>query len=153
MFTRRMRTERENENRKLIRGVYAALAGGDSRPLIDAMADDVRWTIMGTTAWSGTYDGKQAVLTRLLAPLRAQFAERYTAAAHRIVADADTVVAEVRGRVTTRSGSRYDNGYCFIFRIAGGKITEMTEYLDTALVDAALAAPEASAGPTSGRAR
>jgi hypothetical protein len=36
------------------------------------MNDDVHWTIIGTTAWSKTYRGKQAVLSELLKPLNAQ---------------------------------------------------------------------------------
>ena len=133
------------DNKELVQHIYAELSNGNSGPLVDAMAEDVRWIMMGTTKWSGTYEGKQAVLTRLLAPLRAQFADRYTARAERIVAEGDLVVAEVRGRVTTRAGAPYHNAYCFIFRIAGGKIREMTEYLDTELVNAVLAEPAASA--------
>ncbi len=132
------------ENKRLIQHIYEELSAGNSRPLVDAMADDVRWIVMGTTRWSGAYEGKQAVLSRLLAPVRARFADRYTASAERIVAEGDIVVAEVRGRVTTRSGMPYNQSYCFIFRIAGGKIAEMTEYLDTELATAALAEPEAS---------
>jgi uncharacterized protein len=133
------------DNRRLIEHIYEQLSAGDSRALVEAMAEDVRWVMMGTTSWSGTYDGKQAVLGRLLTPLRARFAERYTASAGRIIAEGDLVVAEVRGRVTTTAGVPYNQSYCFIFRIAGGKIAEMTEYLDTELVSAALGEPAASA--------
>ena len=133
------------DNRRLIEHIYERLSAGDSRALVDAMAEDVRWVMMGTTSWSGTYDGKQEVLGRLLTPLRARFADRYTASAGRIVAEGDLVVAEVRGRVPTTAGMPYNQSYCFIFRIAGGKIAEMTEYLDTELVSAALGEPAASA--------
>jgi hypothetical protein len=33
------------------------------------MADDFTWTIIGNTAWPGTYRGKQAVLMDVMAPL------------------------------------------------------------------------------------
>jgi ketosteroid isomerase-like protein len=56
------------------------------------------------------------------------------------------VVVEVRGRVTTKVGKPYNNAYCFIFRISGGKIQEMTEYLDTELGSAALEDPRVTAG-------
>jgi ketosteroid isomerase-like protein len=132
-----------NENKRVIEHVYAELARGNSRPFVDALADDVRWRMIGSTAWSGVYEGKEAVLKTLLAPLRAQFSGQYTARAERLIAEGDLVVAEVRGRVETTRGGRYDNTYCFIFRLAEGKISEMTEYLDTALVDAALQPPHA----------
>jgi uncharacterized protein len=129
------------ENKQLMQYIYSALAKGDSKPFVEALAEDVRWTMMGTTKWSRTYHGKQAVLADLLAPLRAQFAGRYTASASRFIAEGDLVVAEVRGQVTTKAGRPYNNAYCFIFRIADGKVKEMTEYLDTELVSAALADP------------
>jgi ketosteroid isomerase-like protein len=132
---------RMNENKRVIEHIYAELALGNSRPFVDALADDVRWSMIGSTAWSGVYEGKEAVLKSLLAPLRAQFAEQYTARAQRLIAEGDLVVAEVRGRVKTTHGRRYDNTYCFIFRLEQGKIREMTEYLDTSLVEAALAPP------------
>jgi ketosteroid isomerase-like protein len=34
----------------------------------------------------------------------------------------------------TRGGNRYSNTYCQVFRVTGGEISEMTEYLDTELV-------------------
>jgi ketosteroid isomerase-like protein len=132
------------DNKQLIQHIYAELAKGNSKPFVEAMAEDVRWIMMGTTKWSRTYEGKQAVLAELLAPLRAQFAGQYTASATRLVAEGDLVVAEVRGRVTTRGGKPYNNAYCFIFRIADGKVKEMTEYLDTDLVNAVLVAPAAA---------
>ena len=54
-------------------------------------------TIIGSTKWSGTYRGKQAVLNELLKPLFAQFADQYTNTAHRFIAEDDYVVVECRG--------------------------------------------------------
>jgi hypothetical protein len=66
------------ENKQLMREAFAELAKGNGKPFVDAMADDFRWTITGTTPWSKTYVGKQAVLKDLMQPLFAQFAGRYT---------------------------------------------------------------------------
>ncbi len=129
------------ENKAMMVQIYAELAKGNSRPFVEGLADDVRWTIAGKTKWSRTYEGKEAVLKELLAPLRSQFAEPYRATAERIIAEGDFVVAEVRGYVTTKAGKAYNNRYCFVLRLAGGKVRELTEYLDTELVSAALGAP------------
>lgn len=51
----------EADNRAFLQGVFAETAKGNGRPFIDALADDVRWTIIGQTAWSRTYEGKRAV--------------------------------------------------------------------------------------------
>jgi hypothetical protein len=122
------------ENKQLLRDVYDAWATGDLRPLLAAMGDDVAWTITGHNSWSATFTGKDAVRHELLAPLGEQFADTYTSTASRFVAEDDVVVVEAQGRVTTKAGPRYDNKYCFVFRFEGGKIREITEYLDTQLV-------------------
>jgi uncharacterized protein len=129
------------ENKQLMQHVYAELAKGNSKPFLDSLADDVRWTISGTTAWSRTYDGIEAVLNELLRPLFAQFADQYTNTAQRLIAEDDFVVVECRGRVTTKSGQPYNNTYCYVLRIEDGKVRELTEYLDTQLVATALDAP------------
>src|SRR5713226_6945114 len=56
-------------NKQLMQQVFAELAKGNGKPFVDAMADDFRWTITGTTPWSKTYDGKQTVLNDLMQPL------------------------------------------------------------------------------------
>jgi ketosteroid isomerase-like protein len=127
-----------NENKHMMQHIYSELSTGNSRPLVDSFADDVCWTIQGTNSWAKTYQGKQSVLTDLLGPLRERFAGRYTAVGKRFIAEDDLVVVEARGNVITRTGMPYNNSYCFIYRIEGGMIKEITEYLDTELVTAAL---------------
>ena len=129
------------ENKQLLQQIFGALEQGNGRPFVDSFADDVRWTVMGTTKWSRTYAGKKAVLDELLGPLRERLVDRVKVAARRILADDDCVVVEASGQATTKSGKPYNNTYCWIFRLDGGKVHEITEYLDTELVAASLDAP------------
>jgi uncharacterized protein len=128
------------ENKQLMQNIFTELSNGNGAPFVESRADDICWTIIGSTKFSGTYRGKQAVLNELLRPLFAQFADQYTNTAHRFIAEDDYVVVECRGRVTTKSGAPYNNTYCWICRFADGKLQELTEYLDTELVTAALGA-------------
>jgi uncharacterized protein len=132
------------ENKQLMADIFAGLAVGDGRRFIDSLAEDFCWTITGTTSWSGTYRGKEAVRSNLLQPLLAQFAGRYTNTLHRIVAEGDYVVVECRGKVTTKAGKPYNNTYCWVCRIADGRLSELTEYMDTELVATALLPPQAA---------
>ena len=131
-------------NRKLIEGIFAELAQNNRRPFVDALADDVRWSTPGSSVWSRTFTGKQAVLNDLLAMVHAQLVERVRLTVHRILADGDHVVMQATGRATTKKGKPYNNAYCFLFRIAGDKIAEVTEYIDTELAGSALEAPWAA---------
>ncbi len=45
---------------------------------------------------------------------------------------------EAKGTNLTKTGVRYDNEYCLIFKIQDGQIKEIKEYLDSALVEKAL---------------
>lgn len=125
-------------NKQLLQSAFAEMAKGNTKPFVDTWADDFCWNCIGTTKWSGTFRGKQAVLNDLFKPLSEKFASRYTNSAQRFVAEDDVVVVECRGNVMMKSGARYDNTYCFVCRFEGGKMRELTEYLDTELVTAAI---------------
>ncbi len=132
-------------NKQMMQEIFSELSKGNGKPLIDNLADDFCWTVTGTTSWSGTYRGKEAVLNDLFKPLFSHFSDQYTNTALRIIAEEDVVVVEARGRVTTTEGKPYNNAYCFVCRLADGKLKEMTEYMDTQLVVTAL--PEHKATP------
>jgi ketosteroid isomerase-like protein len=129
------------ENKALMREVFAELATGNGRPFVDALGDDIRWRIIGSTEWSGTWEGKSSVQKGLLDPLFAQFATRYRNTALRLIAEDDYVVIECRGDVTTKDGRPYRNTYCYVCRLDGGKVRELTEYCDTELLTKALTPP------------
>lgn len=127
-----------SENKQLLQHVFAEMSNGNTKPFGEILADDLRWTIIGTTKYSKTYEGKQAVYKELLEPLFFQFANQYENHAQRFIAEDDFVVVQSRGRVTTKAGKEYNNEYCYVFRLEGGKVTELTEYCDTAMIDRTL---------------
>jgi ketosteroid isomerase-like protein len=132
-------------NKQLMQRIFSELSTGNGELFRESLADDFTWTLIGTTPWSGTYRGKHAVLTELLDPLFSKFADRYTNTAQRFIAEGDHVVVECTGHVTTKAGLPYDNTYCWVCRIADGKLQELTEYMDTELVTAALGSPGVAA--------
>jgi ketosteroid isomerase-like protein len=129
------------DNKQLMQAVFAELERGNGRPFIDAMADDFCWDIPGTSTWSRRFEGKRAVREQLFKPLFAQFATPYTNRALRFIAEDDHVVVECRGSVQTVRGEAYNNSYCYVCRFEGGRLRELTEYMDTALAEAVLAPP------------
>jgi ketosteroid isomerase-like protein len=140
-------------NKQVIERIYAAMARGDRAVFAASVHADYVWRFPGHCSWSRQFEGRDAIHRDLLRPLFGLFATDYTARAINLVAEGDTVVAEVRGDVMLKSGARYDNHYCFIFQFRDGKIAEVVEYCDTDLeervlgnYDAVLAAHQAS-GP------
>jgi len=86
-----------SENKQLMQHIFAELAQGNSRPLVESMADDFQWTVAGSSRWSGAFKGKDAVLNQLLGPLRAQIDGRIKTVPLRFIAEDDFVVIEARG--------------------------------------------------------
>ena len=131
----------ETANKQLLRHVYAEVSKGNAQPLLDSLADDVQWTIIGSTALSGTSRGKQEVIDKLLKPLRARLADGpIMFQPERFIAEGEYVVMQAHGRATALSGKPYNNTYCIVCRIVDGKVKEMVDYVDTELITTALGA-------------
>lgn len=131
-----------NPHKSRMQAIMAAMARGDTRPFAEAMAEDFTWVVPGRNAWSGRYEGREAVREKLFRPLFAQFAGTYVNRASRVVAEGDVVVVECQGRVATRGGETYDNSYCYVCRFgADGLLHELVEYMDTELAARVLAPP------------
>ena len=125
------------ENKQLIRDMFAELSKGNAQAFLGNMADNVRFTIIGTTKFSGTFNGKQELVNKVLTPLTSQLEGGLTITVDNLIAEGDNVVMQGRGKSTTKAGKSYNNTYCQVFRIANGKVQEITEYLDTELVTTA----------------
>jgi ketosteroid isomerase-like protein len=122
------------ENKELIRNMFAQLSKGNGQAFLDAMADNIRLTIIGSTKFSATFNGKQELVNKLLTPLSSQLEGGLTITPDNFIAEGDYVAMQARGNSRTKSGGTYNNTYCQVFRIANGKVQEVTEYLDTELV-------------------
>lgn len=122
------------ENKELVRGFFGDIAKGNIEGALGRMAEDVRFTLIGTTKLSGVFTSRKEFVDRVMAPLGAQLEGALTITVDNMIAEGDNVVVQSHGKSSTRKGIPYNNTYCQIFRIEGGKIKEMTEYLDTELV-------------------
>jgi uncharacterized protein len=129
------------ENKAILQHVFAETARGNGRPFYDMLADDVRWTIIGSTDWSRTYEGKLAVVADLLAPLAAQFKGPNIVSAQRFIAEGEIVVVEGRNHSVTKAGPAYPSRYCWVFVMREGKAVEISEYTDTQLIAEVLVHP------------
>ena len=129
------------ENKKIVEHIFNELGNGNSAPLLASLADDFRFVVTGTSKWARSYDGKATVFAELFAPLRTKIEGPIRNVPVRFIAEGDFVVVEARGRNTTKEGKAYNNVYCNVLRVEGGKLKEWTEYADSALVNAVLGDP------------
>jgi ketosteroid isomerase-like protein len=123
------------ENKQVVLDFYDAGARGDMDACFALLADDVTWTNIGSTKFSGVYAGKQALAENLLGPLFGQLKAGISSQIERLTAEGDFVVAQTSGAAETTDGTPYNNTYCQVIRICDGQIAEVKEYMDTALID------------------
>ena len=119
----------------LVLSAIKALTEARYRDYLDHLAEDVRFYTIGSTPYSGLIVGREAVWTEVLGKTTTSIGEGgYREEIKRIICDGDLVVVESRGFEKMVDGGEYNNEYAAIYRIADGKISELTFYLDTDLL-------------------
>jgi uncharacterized protein len=100
--------------------------------ITDLLADDLRWTIVGRSRSSGTYEGKEAFVDEVLGPFGARFSQPFRPVAVRgVYADGDTVVVLWDGEGTRLDGKPYENTYAWFMRFKDGLVVEATAFFDS----------------------
>jgi len=127
------------DNKALITKI---MDGGDMGEMFGLLADDGKWTVVGSTVFSGTFDGKDDFMARLVGPLVEQMESMGSTTLDNIVAEGDHVVVQSRATGwVTKTGRPYDNTYCIVSRFRDGQIVNVDEYCDTELVTSAFGPP------------
>jgi ketosteroid isomerase-like protein len=121
------------ENKKIVQDMFAAWSRGQGG-FLDLLADDVRWTVIGSTAVSRTYTSKRAFVEGAVKPLGEKISGAIQPTLRDVIADGDMVVLQWDGRAVGKNGTLYNQTYCWVMRVENGKVREGTAYLDTEIV-------------------
>jgi uncharacterized protein len=129
-----MQTDSTEASRAAVAGYFHALKTGNMDALRAAFAPRATWSLRGGLPVSGTWTGPDEIMDGFLAQMFSRLDPKapVTQDLHRIIADGEYAVAEWTSHARTRDGRRYDNDYAGVFRVVDGRITAVTEYLDTA---------------------
>jgi uncharacterized protein len=130
-------TALDQANKRLIQQVFADSASRSGTTFADNLAEDASWIVTGQYSWSHEFKGRDAIQNGLMGHFRSFFAERPRTVAFNFIADDDYVAVEARGDNVTKTGQRYDNQYCLVFRLEDGKIKQIKE-CDSTLVERVL---------------
>ena len=122
----------EEANRQVVRDAFEGWAAGTIN-VFDLLVEDVVWTITGfDPVVSGTYRGKEELLSRTVEPFSERMSEGLMPTLHDVWADGDDVLIRFDGQGRTAAGDIYRNSYLWIFTMKEGAVTEVTAFLDTA---------------------
>jgi uncharacterized protein len=125
------------ENKQVVKDLYAAIGCGDVTALVALVVEDVIWRLPGAVPYySGTYQGASNVagfFQKLNASVDIEAFEP-----REFVAEADRVLVTgwSRGRVKS-TGRLFNNRWVMAFMIRDGKVARFEEYADTQALAAA----------------
>jgi ketosteroid isomerase-like protein len=117
------------ENKKLIQQGYDHWASGTGS-FFDLLAEDVSWTITGSTPLSKTYTSKEQFMNEVIIPLDKRLAKKIVPAVTGLYADGDMVTAIWSGKATATDGKPYNGTYCWNMQVKNGEIVKVIAFLD-----------------------
>lgn len=126
-------------NKHLVREAFRPWERGDSGPFFDLIADDVKWTVIGSTPVSGVYHSKQDLIDQAFGPLLEKLDGRMTTRFVDITGEGEKIFLQFTSSGVTKSGLKYNQTYCFAIVMRNSRIVEIVAYIDTDLLRRALA--------------
>ncbi|WP_433696401.1 nuclear transport factor 2 family protein [Paraburkholderia phenoliruptrix] len=122
----------------IIRGTYEGTSEENGKRLRDALATDAVLTEAAGFPYAGTYVGPEAILANVFHRLATEWID-YRATVHTYVADGDRVAAFGTYSGTYRTtGKTMEASFAHLYRLENGKIVNMQQFVDSAMVRAAM---------------
>lgn len=127
-------------NLDIIRASYEGPSEENGRNLLAALAPDARWTEAAGFPYAGTYTGPEEIMANVFQRLASEWID-YRAQVHTYLADGDRVAAfGVYSGTYQKTGKSMTATFAHLYRLKEGKIVSMEQYVDSAMVQQAMAA-------------
>jgi uncharacterized protein len=120
----------EDTHKQVVQAAFDDWAAGRGGPF-DLLADEARWTIVGNSPVSRTYDSRQEFLDTVIGPFNARLSEPLVPTVRAVYADGDWVIALFDAAGCAQDGLPYRNTYTWYLRLADGVIVEAIAFFDT----------------------
>jgi len=118
---------------QVVESALRAFNAADVEGFLAHIADDVRFWMNGNHLFSGAVEGKAAFLD-LVGRVNAGLSQPIRLEVLNAIPAGEWAVLETQGTAVTTSGAPYQNRYCMLWRVSRGKVVELKEYNDSALV-------------------
>jgi hypothetical protein len=124
-------------NKQIVNNAFDLAEQGNLEGFLNTLSDDFKWTTIGSTSVSGTYD-IEGLLEDYFPKIAASFDNMPIIVPDQVIAEGDHVIRIGHGEGgIAKNGLEYNNIYCFVIHVIDGKIKKITEFCDTDLVQKA----------------
>jgi len=120
----------------VVLNAWKTFSSRDAGRIAALFTDDAEWIAPKGNATAVALDhtdhmvGAQQIARFIAQEMHRLFSE-VDIAFRGVHADGDVVIVEERMRAMLPGGKPYENDYCFVFTVAGERIREVREYMDT----------------------
>ena len=133
--------EQREAQKKLVKEWYRALEAGDAGAMLAVQRDDVIYNVHGTTPVSGRFQGKDILVNDIFPRVMGMLQMdtfKFCTKLKIVCADEHRVVTIMQADGQALNGIRYNQTYCHMFGFKDGLISEVWEFFDSVLAEAAL---------------
>lgn len=125
------------DNTAIVAAAWQAFASRDAARIAACFAADAEWIAPPGNATAIAIDyphhmrGSEEIAHFIAIEFGRLFVADVAIDFRTMAAAGDLVLVEERMRATLVNGRSYDLPYCFVFSVAGGRIAQVREYMDT----------------------
>ena len=116
-------------NKSIVEEFFKSFSAGNIDEAFSLVSDNASWWVPGDLPFSGTKTKAQYL--QVVGAIKKGFPKGLKLNIVSMIAEGDTVAAEVVSDGDHYSGKKYENKYHFLIKIENGKIIEVKEYMDT----------------------
>ncbi|MBB4257099.1 MULTISPECIES: nuclear transport factor 2 family protein [unclassified Bradyrhizobium] len=122
--------------RDIVLNAWKIFSTRDAERIAALFTDDAEWIAPKGNATAVALDHTDHMvgphqIARFIAQEMHRMFSNIDIAFRGVYADGDVVIVEERMRATLPGGKPYENDYCFVFTVAGDRIRQVREYMDT----------------------
>lgn len=128
------KTVTQSSNESLVQAGFDRWRAGTGGPF-ELLADDARWTIVGSSPVSKTYLNKEQFMTEVIQPFNARMDQPLKPSVRNLYSDGDTVIVLFDAESRCVDGQPYRNTYAWFMQMKDGRAVDVTAFFDTRLFD------------------
>lgn len=127
-----------DRNKHIVSEAFDRWAKGGGGFFDELLAEDVIWTIKGSSPSAGTFRGRAVFIDKAVRPFQSRLSTPVRPVRKQVWAEGEHVIVHWDGEGMARDGVPYRNSYAWILRMQSGKAAEVTAFLDLAPYDEVL---------------